>query len=123
MIVHWFCCFDTLFHLKLQVAIFLMKQKLIFTKLYFYKLFLFDAKCHGSQQGWTWIKSFLQPSIQKYPKGPQNSFKSPLFRHFVWEIVQTIDTMASPPLAVRNKLQICNKHYKMNFIWLLFPAQ
>jgi hypothetical protein len=39
---------------------------------------------HDVHLGRTGIKRPLQHSIQKNLKGPQNSFKRPLLRHFVW---------------------------------------
>jgi hypothetical protein len=53
--------------------------------------------------------------IQKAPKVPsKDPCKSPCDQH-------CIATMASLPLAVRSKLQICNKHYKMKFIYHFIP--
>jgi hypothetical protein len=46
-------------------------------------------------QRWPGIKSLFRHSIQKNPKGPQDSSIWPLFWHFVWEIVKATATKVS----------------------------
>jgi hypothetical protein len=57
------------------------------------------------------------PAICKKVQGPQNSFKRPLFRHFVWDIVPV--TSIATPLTVKSKLQQASQ----NEIYLSFAFQ
>jgi hypothetical protein len=65
--------------------------------------------------------------IQKNPKGHQNSFIRPLFKHFVWEIVKAPATsIALWPVCPCQSGVNCNfakSITKLNLFILCFPAQ
>jgi hypothetical protein len=70
----------------------------------------------ASHQGQTGIKRPLRHSIQKYPKGPQNSSKRTLFWYFVWEIEKATATKDALPLQpIRTCLIITLKWKKKRF--------
>jgi hypothetical protein len=54
----------------------------------FLKFIYYALLCNLKSRSGLESKGPCDIPYKKNPKGPQNSFKMPLFRHFVWEIVK-----------------------------------
>jgi hypothetical protein len=137
MIFHWFCCFDTLFHLNFNCQSnqifgncnvsscdFFSKAKAHFPPNYIFISFLYLKllRWHGSQQGWTGIKRPLRHT-KKSKRPPKFLHKAPFQTFCMGNCKSPCNQHCTMAGQSKVNCNFATNITKLNLFILCFPAQ